>query len=92
MIEANSTIEYIFEKHFKGEKNFVTPLVVEYGAAGKNLIYEISKGKMFSDDWLYGVTVLRVTEGNKTIHEHDLCKSFNTISKARTHAKNLKNY
>ena len=38
-------------------KNFMTPTVVRYGET-EHLIYELSLGKGFSQNTIYGVTVL----------------------------------
>lgn len=77
----------IFNKTFNGQKNFITPTIVEFGQTG-NFIFEISKGSGFSNDTIYGVTVLKLN--GKEVEKTDLSNGgFESLEKAREYAKAL---
>lgn len=70
----------IFNKVFNNETNFMTPTVIKYGKTKSGLIYELSKGKGFYDNDIYGVTVLKLNEYEK-YEKTDLNKMFDTSLK-----------
>lgn len=77
-------IQAIFEKSYNGQTNFMTPHVITYGKKGKYL-YEISNGSLWTNDMLYGVTVL-LLDGTRQKH---LNKCFRHQSHVISYAKNL---
>jgi len=62
---TRETIGRIFNRRFNGQRNFMTPYLVEYGETPKGYIYELSKGTGFDREPIYGVTVL-TRGGSKT--------------------------
>lgn len=77
-------IAHLFNRVYKGQPNFLTPKILEYGRSGR-YVYELSTGKFMSEARLYGVTVLD-TEGNKM---HDLNKCFHDLDEAREYIRKL---
>lgn len=66
-----------FNAAYNGERNFMTPNVERYGKAGR-LLYELSSGRGFGRETIYGVTVIDV-DGNK---RSDLSNCFATRDEA----------
>lgn len=61
---TQSEIKTLFNKVYKGSKNFMTPYVEKYRARN-GYVFEISSGpSMFENKRMFGVTVL-TTSGNK---------------------------
>jgi hypothetical protein len=79
-------IKNMFNVAYNFTANFMTPDVIKYGMAG-NYVYEISTGKGFMNDSIYGVTVLERDTGNK---RHDLSKCFGTEEKAYNYISELR--
>lgn len=52
-------IAQIFSAEYNGQKNIMTPCVERYGKAGP-FVYEISSGRGFHDETIYGFTVLEI--------------------------------
>ena len=75
-------IRHKFEDTFNGQKNFLTPSVVEYGQRGRCL-YEISTGTGIGGRAIYGVTVLDL-DGT---HRHDLSTSAGSLADAKAHIR-----
>jgi hypothetical protein len=76
MMQTND-IKQIFDRKFKGQKNFMTPNIVRYGKKGQYL-YELSKGSGIDGGTIYGVTFLtlegerpeeRISEGGLTKYQ-----------------------
>lgn len=59
-----SYISTAFKKAFNGEPNFLTPNIESHGKSGEYL-WELSYGRGFSDNTIWGVTVL-TKAGKKT--------------------------
>jgi hypothetical protein len=84
--------QQIFEKEFRGSKNFMTPHVIEYGNVKANIAYELSDGEGFSHETIYGVTVVnynpitRITE--RAFDKDKMCES---LTEAREYIQSLKN-
>lgn len=57
MSRPTSADRAFYEVYGNG-KNFMTPRVIRRGSTG-NLFYELSSGKGFSGEKIYGVTVVR---------------------------------
>lgn len=77
-------IEKIFNKVFNGQKNLITPEIIEYGATNENL-WELSTSNIFN---VFGVTVIKFIDG-QPIHQVELSQPFNTEKEAREYIKNL---
>lgn len=73
----------IFKSVVKG-KNFMTPNVLGYYKV-KNGAAELSIGKGFTNNMMYGVTVVKDNE-----HNHELSQVFYSELKAREYIKSLK--
>lgn len=55
-------------------KNIITPTVIEYGWAGKNAVYELSKGTGIISRVIYGVTFVAKRNGEWMLaHEYGRC-------------------
>jgi hypothetical protein len=55
------TPKQLFDKVYNGQKNIMTPTILQHGTAGE-YIWELSSGQgIFPGDMIYGVTVLRRT-------------------------------
>jgi hypothetical protein len=96
-INANET----FEKAFNGEPNFVTPDVVERSTLmtvkkqGKpaTIVYEISKGSIFTVKPVYGVTLLLVTHEDRRIikmTDAEVNKAVESLQDARNYLAQIK--
>lgn len=64
--------------------NMMTPNILDYIDAGKYIV-EVSGGRGFDNDPIFGVTVLGI-KGNK---HHDLNKLFHNYAKAITYVSTL---
>lgn len=53
----NFTAKDVIRKQYGDDKNFMTPKVLRCGFCG-DFAYELSKGKGFSGDTIYGVSVV----------------------------------
>lgn len=81
-------IETCFKVYYKGQYNFMTPNVLEYGRIGKNHGYELSKGRgILEGSWIYGVTILKITPS--ITPRQDLNKCFSTQEEAEQYIKSL---
>ena len=67
-----------------GGRNFMTPNVIEYRKI-TNGVAEISTGRGFSGQTIYGVTVVRHGE-----HDHDKSDIFYSMEDAERHINSLK--
>lgn len=63
------------KSYFKG-RNFVTPIVLDYGYKGK-LVYELSEGD-FLGDKIFGVTVVNTED----VEDKSLSRSFDSLNEA----------
>lgn len=54
----NTEVMQIFNKVFKGQKNILTPTVIEYGVINEKYVYELSCGDGLTGGKMYGVTVV----------------------------------
>ncbi len=70
---------------FKG-RNFMTPDIIEYGHTKNGLKYELSEGRGFNNDKIFGVTV-----GNKlsTEVDHDKSDMFYSLQDARDYINTI---
>ena len=69
--KSNSEVKAIFTDYFNGQSNMMTPDCYSWGFISRymnrHLIWELSKGKGFSNDTIYGITVLEINDaGNVT--------------------------
>lgn len=80
MNESSSQISQRFWDAFKGNKNFMTPNVIERGQVG-NYFYELSQGTGMRSNDIFGVTV--IDKNNKRVDK--LSSLFDSISSARMH-------
>jgi hypothetical protein len=84
----------VFRRRYKGQKNFITPNVIEYGKIGNKYSYELSWGEgIFNrEDKIYGVSVL-TNEGKKVDElkqtNNNLSRSFNNRKKAEKYIDKL---
>ncbi len=92
------TPEEIISKAYKGQKNFMTPIVLEYGyikesldESKESIVYELSKGDGIWSRWIFGVTIvkyIRTTDEAKPFFE--LSQKTESVSEAREYIKKLK--
>ena len=68
-----------------GGKNFITPNIMRYGLKGK-YAYELSYGKGFDHNIIYGVTVANIETQE---HEYYLCESFHSLEEAEEYIATL---
>ena len=84
----------IFRKRFpQGAKNFMTPKVEGFGKVNCNVAYELSSGRGFENDRIYGVTVISFNPKKHTTRSlHDVSKGgFPTKVKAESYIGSLVN-
>ena len=84
----------IFRKRYsQGAKNFMTPHIVGYGKINCNVAYELSSGRGFENDTIYGVTVLSFNPKKQTTRSlHDASKGgFSSKVKAESYIGGLVN-
>lgn len=72
---------------YHGSKNFMTPDILRYGKSKRDRAYELSSGRGFENDTIYGVTVVDDKNG-ELVKRHDLSTSFNTKEDAENYIKN----
>jgi hypothetical protein len=85
--QQRMTPRQAFNVIYNGGKNFMTPNILETRNKGK-YIYELSSGRGFENDTIYGVTILeRTSDGKVTKTEKN--KSFNSIDEARNYIRGL---
>jgi hypothetical protein len=60
------TAKQIFKQVYKGGKNFMTPYVLSTSMKGKDCAVELSEGEGFDRNPIYGVTVVRLKDGEWT--------------------------
>ena len=83
-----NTIEEMFKKKFNGERNLMTPDIIEYGRIKESLlIYEISEGDFLGKD-IYGLTILEM-KGNELERRYDLSQSFDNMNELEYYIKML---
>lgn len=73
-----------FRIAFNGNKNFMTPDVIEHGII-KEYYYELSKGLGFYGGDIFGVTIIDHQYKNQT----EMSKCFDTLRKARKYITSL---
>lgn len=86
--ECNMTPGQIFRSAVRGA-NIMTPHVMRYQHVGHKIVVELSEGTGFSDDKLYGVTVVRKVD-NIWKQDHDTSKCFHDYDEAINYINNLK--
>lgn len=79
----NQEIGKKFRKVVKG-KNFITPYVIDYYEI-KNGVCELSKGRGFFSDYLYGVTVVQ-----NGIKNDEISTCFQEEEEAKNYINSLK--
>lgn len=83
---AQSSIRDLFFYVFKGNKNIMTPDVLNYGSRG-NYAYELATGNGFRGDEIFGVTIIDIDTKE---HNHELSEGgFNTLKDAKDYINTL---
>lgn len=77
-------IAKIFNKAYNGQRNFLTTYIVTYGSV-PGFIYEISSGKGFKRETIYGVTIL-TERGERTEHNEG---GFTSLADAKYYAEHF---
>jgi len=83
----------IFGEFFKGKTNMMTPEVMKCGWIAKGRrCYEISRGRGFSNERIFGVTILDIKDGVTARPDADLklSKFCPTYSQAETYVETLR--
>ena len=70
-------IATVFNRAYHGQRNLMTPTVLEWGEKGK-LLYELSEGPGIWTPKIYGVTILTKTGDKKP----ELSSCFNDVTEA----------
>jgi hypothetical protein len=73
----------VFNQTYNGAKNFMTPNVLSYGKRGK-MVYELSTGRGFRDQQIWGVTVIELPSTKR----RDLAESFDSYEEAKAYITN----
>lgn len=74
---AESTIKKRWRDKFQGDVNPFTPdVIILDQTPNERFIYELSKGTDFSNDPVYGVTIVELRWGRSDIHRTDLSRLF----------------
>ena len=83
----------IFRKRFpQRDKNFMTPNVEKFGKVNCNVAYELSSGRGFENDTIYGVTLVSHNPKKGTTRSlHDVSQSFHSKNEAQSFINKLKN-
>ena len=83
----------IFRKRFpQGDKNFMTQNIEKFGKINCNVAYELSSGRGFENDTIYGVTLVSNNPKKQTTRSlHDISKSFHSKNEAESYINKLKN-
>lgn len=88
---AAPTAEWMFDKQYKGARNFMTPDVVSCEKIGRYVAYEVSSGTGWNGTPLYGATVVRlnpVTGDTEPIY--DWSKALFSMDEVNEYIKQLK--
>lgn len=89
MVNKCPSASELFRKKFKGRKNIMTPHFEDSGKINCKTAYELSSGSGIFSKKIWGVTVIKKTNG-KIRRLHDSSELFNTKIDALDHIKNLK--
>lgn len=74
----------LFEREYgKNTTNFMTPEVLEYGMLGPNVAYEISKGTGFTNDTIYGLSIVKQNADGTTKRLTDMSGCEQSMGKVR---------
>jgi len=76
------TANEIFFKEYDSGKNFMTPNVIRRDKVSPTRAYELSSGLGFTNDTIYGVTVVDVITGGGTKRRTDLCGCYHSLMDA----------
>lgn len=85
--EARHKADIMFRTEYNGQTNFMTPSVIERGMTG-TLAWELSGGRGFKREPIWGVTVLQDCDG--TTRRTELSEMFFSEADARAHIESLK--
>ena len=87
MLNANE----IFNRVYEGAVNFMTPEIIERGKLDKFSAYELSRGKDFSGNYMWGVTVCSyIPETDEKIRYRNISRCFFNRSEALEYIDYLK--
>lgn len=76
------SVKQHFNKVYKGERNFMTPFILNYGHLSKTREFELSAGEALfdGDKSIYGVTIIKKVNGEWK-PDHDKSKCFHNKKK-----------
>jgi hypothetical protein len=84
------TARQIIQKEFNGANNFMTPDVLGYERIGKNIAVELSKGRGFQHEPIYGVTFVVVKPDGSTRRGRKSSQCFHSRGRAMSHIDRVK--
>lgn len=83
------TAREIFYQVYGSSKNLMTPRIATRRKKGKRLAYELSTGTGFRNEIIYGVTVVRLVNG-EWCKSADDCRLFHTYESAMSYIRTLR--
>ena len=89
---ATPTAREMIRQEYGSGKNFMTPRVIRVGKVGRYRAFELSSGRGFANETIYGVSVVDFDpDTRETRRRTDLMAGcFTTLSKAEYHIEQLK--
>ena len=84
------TARKIIKMEYGNSKNFMTDRVLKMGKINKNMAYELSSGRGFTDNIIYGISLVELMEDGKTKRRDDLSKCCYSINEAESYIRDLK--
>ena len=89
-VVVKMTAKQIINKEYKGKKNFMTPEVLSYGNISNNVAYEISTGRGFDNEKIYGLSIVKLNDDGSTKRMTDHSGCFSSMYEVDKRIENLK--
>ena len=87
---TTKTARFIIRKEYGDSKNFMTDRVLKMGKINKNMAYELSSGRGFTDNIIYGISIVELLADGKTKRRTDLAECCYSINEAESYIRDLK--
>ena len=84
------TARKIIRMEYGDSKNFMTDRVLKMGKINKNMAYELSSGRGFTNDTIYGISIVELLADGKTKRRTDLSECCKNLEEVDHYIKYLK--
>lgn len=90
MRKQTKTAREILRMEYGASKNFMTPNILKMGKLNQNVAYELSQGRGFDNDNIYGVSLASYNQRKgKTRRLGNISQMFHTKIEAHSYIDNL---